>query len=312
MKPASFDYIRPQTLEELLATLTDGDVLLAGGQSLLPDLNERRRRARRLVDVNYVTGLDACDFGGADSGQHRVVLGALTRHQDLAGRADARAAVPVLSEAARYVGHEAVRVRGTLGGSIANADPAAELPGVCVMLGAVARLRFPAGERTVDVASLARPGGLAEHEVITAVELPALRPGEGWGFRELSRPGAYAFPLVTVAATVLPGPGGTVAELRAAVTGAAPAPYALSGEAATGLVGARPAGPGDGEWADAVADELAAAADPQTDQYASAAYRRRIVRHLARQAVADALRRTAPGGTAGSGTAGSGTAEAVA
>ena len=76
MKPASFDYIRPLTLEELLATLTDGDVLLAGGQSLLPDLNERRRCARRLVDVNYIEGLDTCDFGGSDSGQRRGVLGA--------------------------------------------------------------------------------------------------------------------------------------------------------------------------------------------------------------------------------------------
>lgn len=298
MKPGSFGYIRPRTLEELLATLTDGDVLLAGGQSLLPDLNERRRGARRLVDLNYVAGLDSGQCGGLDSGRRGVVFGALTRHRDLAGRADVRAAVPVLSEAARHVGHEAVRVRGTLGGSLANADPAAELPGVCVLLGAVARLRSPVRERIADVASLARPGGLAHDEVITAIEMPALRPGEGWGFRELSRPGAYAFPLVTVAVTVLPGPDGEVAALRAAVTGAAPAPYALPAGAVAALAGARPAGPGGGQWADAVADELTAAAEPVTDQYASAAYRRRIVRHLARQAVADALRRAAPGGPA--------------
>lgn len=286
MKPAPFGYVRPSTLGELLGTLAPGDVLLAGGQSLLPELNERRRLPRRLVDLNAVTELSRWEPGpGA------LVAGALTRHRDLAGRADVRAAVPVLAEAARHVGHAAVRSRGTLGGSIANADPAAELPGVCVLLGAAATLRTPgaAGERAVPVADLLRPGGLADNEVITAVRIPALRAGEGWGFRELSRPGAYAFPLVTVAATVMLGADGTVAGLRAAVTGAAEAPYTLGDDEAAGLLGSLPADP----WADAAAGRLAAAARPVTDHYASAAYRRRMVRHLARQAVADATRRAA-------------------
>ena len=289
MKPAAFDYVRPLTLEDLLGTLSDGDVLLAGGQSLLPELNERRRRPRRLVDLNAVTELEHCE-----AGQDRVVVGALTRHRDLAERSDVRAAVPVLSQAARHVGHAAIRTRGTLGGSIANADPAAELPGVCVLLDAVARLRSATGERTATVAALMRPGGLAEHEVITTIEMPRLRPGEGWGFRELSRPGAYAFPLVTAGTTLLLGADGTVAGLRAAVTGAAAAPYALPDHAVAGLLGARPSG----TWADAVADQLAAAANPVTDHHASAAYRRRIVRHLVRQAVADALERAVPGAAA--------------
>ena len=81
MKPAPFDYIRPLGLDELLGTLTDGDVLLAGGQSLLPELNERRRCPRRLVDLNAVAELQQCE-----AGQDRVVLGALTRHRDLAER----------------------------------------------------------------------------------------------------------------------------------------------------------------------------------------------------------------------------------
>jgi carbon-monoxide dehydrogenase medium subunit len=261
-------------------------VLLAGGQSLLPELNERRRRPRRLVDLNAVGELQQCE-----AGQGRVVIGALTRHRDLAERSDVRAAVPVLSRAAQYVGHAAVRTRGTLGGSIANADPAAELPGVCVLLDAVARLRSVAGERTTAVANLMRPGGLAEREVITAVEMTALQPGEGWGFRELSRPGAYAFPLVTVGTTLLLDPGGAVAGLRAAVTGAEAAPYTLPEDAVAGLLGVRPTD----AWAVAVADQLAAEANPVTDHYASSAYRRRIVRHLARQAVADARERAAQG-----------------
>lgn len=286
MKPAPFDYLRPLNLADLIGTLADGDVLLAGGQSLLPELNERRRRPRRLVDLNAVAELERCD-----AGPDRVVVGALTRHRDLAERGDLRAAVPVLSRAAQHVGHAAVRTRGTLGGSIANADPAAELPGVCMLLDAVAWLRSAAGERATAVANLMRPGGLADREVITAVEMPALRPGEGWGFRELSRPGAYAFPVVTVSTTLLLGADGTVAGLRAAVTGAAPVPYTLPADSVAGLLGA----PVTDAWADAAAGQLAAAADPATDRYCSAAYRRRIVRHLARQAIADARRRAVPG-----------------
>src|ERR1700757_4032980 len=292
MKAAPFDYVRPLNLEELLGTLGEGDVLLAGGQSLLPDLNEHRRRPRRLVDLNAVTELEHCE-----AGPDRVVVGALTRHRDLAQRSDVRAAVPVLSQAARHVGHAAVRTRGTLGGSIDNADHAtdpAELPGICVLLDAVARLRSAAGERTTAVAPLLRPGGLADDEVITAIELPRLRPGEGWGFRELNRPGAYAFPVVTASTTLLLGADGAVAGLRVAVTGAAAAPYALPDHAVAGLLGARPSD----TWADAVAGQLAAAADPVTDHYASAAYRRRIVRHLVRQAVADSLERAVPGAAA--------------
>jgi aerobic carbon-monoxide dehydrogenase medium subunit len=289
MKPAPFDYVRPLDLEALVGTLTDGDVLLAGGQSLLPELNERRRRPRRLVDLNAVAELEHCE-----TGPDRVLVGALTRHRDLAERSDVYAAVPVLSRAAQHVGHAAVRTRGTLGGSIANADPAAELPGVCVLLNAVARLRSAAGERTVAVASLMSPGGLTAHEVITAVEIPALRPGEGWGFRELSRSGAYAFPLVTVSTTLLLSANGAVAGLRAAVTGAVAVPYALPEGAVAGLLGAHPTD----AWADAIANQLAAVADPGTDQYASAAYRRRIVRHLSRQAIADARQRAVPGAAA--------------
>lgn len=289
MKPAPFEYVRPESLDELVGMLTAGDVLLAGGQSLLPALSERRRRLRRLVDVNAVPGLERCEAGPG-----LLRAGALTRHRDLAGRADVRAAVPVLAEAARHVGHEAVRVRGTLGGSIANADPAAELPGVCVLLEAVARVRSAAaGERAVPVADLLRPGGLAEGEVITVVEVPALRPGEGWGFAELSRPGAYAFPLVTVSATVMRGSGGVVTGVRAAVTGAAGAPYALPGEEAAGLLGAVPSA----AWAGAVAGRLAAAARPVSDHYASAGYRRRMVAHLARRVLADAAGRAGAGGT---------------
>src|SRR5258707_2287280 len=97
MKPAAFCYVRPRDLDELLATLAEGDVLLAGGQSLVPQLNARERRALRLVDLGAVTELSRCEIG-----PDRVVLGALTRHHDLASRGDLRAAVPVLAQAGRH------------------------------------------------------------------------------------------------------------------------------------------------------------------------------------------------------------------
>lgn len=282
MKPAPFDYAHPHDLAELLATLVDGDVLLAGGQSLLPELNERKRSPRRLVDINGTVGMQHLDVG-----PNSVVLGALTRHQTLADSAEVRAAVPMLSNAAARVGHAAVRTRGTLGGSIANADPAAELPGICVLLGASAQLRSPDSSRTVGVEHLLHPGAIGEQEVIVAIELPRMAGRDGWGFREVSRPGAYAFPLVTVAATLRLAADGTVVALRAAVTGAAPVPYAL-GDAARELVGREP----DQEWFTAVADLLLQRADPVDDLYASAAYRRRLIRHLTREVLADALRRS--------------------
>jgi CO/xanthine dehydrogenase FAD-binding subunit len=281
MKPGPFDYARPRDLAELLGTLVDGDVLLAGGQSLLPQLNERKRSPRRLVDINGTVGLQRLDVG-PDS----VVLGALTRHQTLADSPEVRAAVPMLSNAAARVGHAAVRTRGTLGGSIANADPAAELPGICVLLGASAQLRSPDSSRTVDVEELLHQGAIGEQEVIVAIELPHMAAQDGWGFREVKRPGAYAFPLVTVAATLRLAVDGTVAALRAAVTGAAPVPYALGN--AGGLIGREP----DQEWFTAVADFLLERADPVGDLYASAAYRGRLIRHLTHEVLADALRRT--------------------
>jgi aerobic carbon-monoxide dehydrogenase medium subunit len=284
MKPPALGYIRPRDMGELLAALADGDVLLAGGQSLLPQLNARERRPRRLVDLAGIAELNRWDIR-----PDHVVLGALTRHQDLASRSDLRAAVPVLACAAGHVGHAAVRTRGTLGGSIANADPAAELPGVCVLLEATATLHSPDGAWQTAVADLLRPGGIAELEVITSVEVRRLSPGEGWGFGELSRPGAYAFPLVTVAATLRLAADGTVAGVHAAVTGAAPAPYTL-GDAGD-LLGAQPSD----DWAETVAGRLAASANPADDQHASAAYRRRMVRHLARGVLFEARGRAAQG-----------------
>jgi carbon-monoxide dehydrogenase medium subunit len=281
VKPAPFEYVRPRDLVELFDTLADGDVLLAGGQSLVPQLNERQRQPRRLVDINEIAELHRIDVG-ADT----VVLGALTRHQALVDNPELRAALPLLSCAAAHVGHAAVRTRGTLGGSLANADPAAELPGVCLLLGATVALCSPEAARVVGVGELLRSGGLADREVIVAIEAPRPATTLAWGFREISRPGGYAFPLVTVAATLSIAVEGTVAAVRAVVTGAAPVPYVVD-VPADGLLGSKPRH----DWYESVADRLVAGADPVDDLYASAAYRCRLIRHLTHQVLADAIGR---------------------
>jgi carbon-monoxide dehydrogenase medium subunit len=283
MKPALFDYVRPRDLGELVALLTEGDVLLAGGQSLLPQFNEGAPMPRRLVDLNAVA-----ELGRWEIGADQVVLGALTRHQELVKREDLLAAVPVLAHAAGHVGHLAVRTRGTLGGSLANADPAAELPGVCLLLEASVRLSGPDGLRSIPVAELL--GRLRDREVIVAVELPRPAPGAGWGFRKLSRRGADAFPLVTASAMLHLAADGTVSRARAVVTGAAPAPYAVE---EPGLLGRTP-GP---EWVEEFAELLVDAADPVDDVYATAAFRRRMVRQLASDVLADSRKRAFAGPT---------------
>jgi carbon-monoxide dehydrogenase medium subunit len=281
VKPAPFEYVRPRDLAELFDTLADGDVLLAGGQSLVPQLNERKRQPRRLIDINAIAELHRVDVG-----PDTVVLGALTRHQALVDNPEVRAAVPLVSCAAAHVGHAAVRTRGTLGGSLANADPAAELPGVCVLLGATVALRSPEAARVLGVVELLRCGGPADREVIVAIEVPRPATPQAWGFREISRPGGYAFPLVTVAAMASLAVEGTVAAVRAVVAGAAPVPYVVD-VPADGL----PGGETTHDWYESVVDRLVAGADPVDDLHASAAYRRRLIRHLTHQVLADAIGR---------------------
>ena len=152
MKPAPFRYARPQNLAdavELLAAADHDVKILAGGQSLVPMLNLRLVRPSVLIDLNGVPGLDHVT-PGPDGG---LSIGALVRHAALAGSAAVIERAPLLAEAARHVGHAAIRHRGTLGGSLAHADPAAELPAVLVALGAELTLHGRRGARTIQARS---------------------------------------------------------------------------------------------------------------------------------------------------------------
>jgi aerobic carbon-monoxide dehydrogenase medium subunit len=210
VKPAPFDYHRAASVEDAVAALasTPDAKAIAGGQSLAPLLNLRLARPSLLVDVARIPDLADVERDGA-----RVRVGALVRHAALA-RQDAH---PLLAEAARFIGHPAIRTRGTAGGSLAHADPAAELPVVALATGAVVHVSGAAGPRSLRADELfvgPLQTSLADDELITAVDFPL---PDAWGFVELARRHGD-FALVVVAAARFGG------ETRVAVGGVAPTP----------------------------------------------------------------------------------------
>lgn len=198
MKPPPFDYHRATSVRDAVQALADahGDAkIIAGGQSLVPVLALRMARPKVLVDINRIPGLST--IVPVDGG---VRIGALVRHARLAEQT----AHPMLAEAARWIGHPAIRSRGTSGGSIAHADPAAELPVVAAALEATIHLAGPRGTRTssaTDFCVGALETTLAEDEMITAIDMPL---PQRWGFAEFSRRHGD-FGLVTVAAAEVGG-----------------------------------------------------------------------------------------------------------
>ena len=187
MKAASFAYVRPATLDDAVAelTATDGDgKVLAGGQSLVPVLAMRLGRPGTLVDINAVAGLDRIERRGSV-----LRVGATVRQRSVE-RSPESAAVPALGLALPFVGHRELRSRGTVCGSLAHADPGAELPAVASCLGATMEVTGPAGRRRVAAPDFFRGAmttALGVDEILTAVELPVAAPGEGFGFAEIAR-----------------------------------------------------------------------------------------------------------------------------
>lgn len=199
MKPAPFDYARPHDLGEALGLLqTPGARLLAGGQSLVPLLNLRLARPSLLIDVGRLPGLDGISVAGDGS----LRLGALVRHQRLLTDPTVGARAPLLRQAARHVGHVAIRNRGTLGGSLVHADPTAELAAAAVALDAAFRLVSRGGERWVPARSFFQgpfTTSTAEDEMLVEVSVPDRPAGEGSAFLEVS-PREGDFAIVAVAA----------------------------------------------------------------------------------------------------------------
>jgi carbon-monoxide dehydrogenase medium subunit len=285
MKPAAFEYVVANSIEQAVTALAQagGEAkILAGGQSLVPMLNFRLLRPAILVDINRIPGLAFIEDAG-----DAVKIGALTRHHQIETSPVIAKHFPVLSCAMTHVAHLAIRNRGTIGGSLSHADPAAELPMMALLLGAKLHIVSGRGERFVEARAFfhdALTVDLADDELLTEIHLPKLPPRTGWGFEEVARR-AGDFALAAVAVTITMS-GGAMKEARIALTGVGPTPLRAS-EAEALLAGQKP----ETKLMARAIEAVRAAIEPETDLHASADYRRQLAGALAGRALATALQR---------------------
>jgi carbon-monoxide dehydrogenase medium subunit len=272
VKPAPFAYAKARSLDEaigLLGQQPDGVKLLAGGQSLIATLNMRLSEPRLLVDINGLT-----ELSGIRLDNDRLAIGALTRHVEVERSADIARHAPLLAKALPHIAHPAIRNRGTIGGSVAFADPAAELPACLVALGSEIEIVGPAGKRTVPADDFFKDlfeTALGPQDVLTAIRIPAATASHRCGFDEFARRlGDYA--LVGLAATAI-AEGSAMKDVRLAYFGVGATPVRAKGAEA-----ALAAGDIDKAVASLV-DDL----DPQGDVHADAAVKRHLAGVLLRR-----------------------------
>ena len=285
MKPAPFDYIAATSVDMAAAALADGGddaKIIAGGQSLVPLLNFRLLRPSILIDINRIESLAFISETATD-----IRVGALTRHYQLETSPVIARHLPVLSCAMTHVAHLAIRNRGTIGGSLAHGDPAAELPMMALLLdaelhiGSVAAARITAAR---DFFLDALTVDLNAGEIVTEIALPKLPPQTGWGFAEVSRRrGDFA---LAAAAATLAVAAGAIVEARIALSGIGrTAVRAATAESL--LVGHALEPPLVSQAIEAVRPAI----EPDTDLHASADYRRHLAGVLTGRALAAAWRR---------------------
>jgi aerobic carbon-monoxide dehydrogenase medium subunit len=273
MKASAFNYARATSVAnalELLVAHGDGAKVLSGGQSLMPAMNLRLISPELIVDIGEITELHGISVTG-----NVVRIGALTRHVDLAKSSEIAAHAPLLTEAIAHVAHPAIRNRGTLGGSLAHADPASELPACMVALNATIIVRGQAGERRIAAEDFFKgiyETALSAQELLVAVELPAARKNAAHFFHEFARRhGDYAITGLAAQAVVQ---GDVFADLRLVFFAVGDRP--ILAKAATKLVRTAITPAVLSEASTALGEEL----DPQDDQQASAAMRRHLAKVL--------------------------------
>jgi len=286
MIPAPFEYSAPKSLEEALRLLErhgDEARVLAGGHSLLPLMKLRLAAPRYVIDLGRLRGLDAIR-----EEEGRILIGALATHADIESSSLLRAKCPVLAETAAEIGDVQVRNRGTIGGSLAHADPAADYPATILSLDAEILATSSSGTRTIPardffvdmLTTQLRPG-----EVLTEVRVPVMAPRTGACYRKLHQP-ASGFALVGVAARVTINKGGKIGDVAIGITGVAPKAYraeaverALRGKKPSGMLLAE------------AARHATHGADLLSDLHASAEYRREMASVFTRRAVEGAVQR---------------------
>jgi carbon-monoxide dehydrogenase medium subunit len=228
VKPSRFEYFAPSTVDECVALLAEHGEdakLLAGGQSLVPLMNLRLAAPEVLIDLNGVAELERVSDDG-----DRLVVGAMTRHSDVASSPAVRAACPLLARAAGLIGYPAIRNRGTLGGSIVHADPASEMPCVALTLDAELVVIGPGGRRTIPAGDFFVSHfttSLEPDELLVEVRYPRLEDGDGWEFVEFSRKnGDFA---VAAVAVEVRRRNGRLEQARVGVAGVGERPWRATG-----------------------------------------------------------------------------------
>jgi len=284
VKPVKFDYHAPTSLDDAVALLQryGGDAkILAGGQSLMPLLNFRLSRPAALVDLNRIPSLA---YIREHDGQVR--LGAMTRQRTIEFSPVVARRLPLLSEATKWVGHLPIRTRGTIGGSIAHADPSAEYPAVLTALEGEVVARGPKGERVVKAKDLFLTyltTSLESDEVLAEIRLPVMPMGAGFALEEFARRHGD-FAIVAIAALVVRD-AARCKQARLATAGAGPVPVRLrAAEEILERDGVTDAA------IDAAARRAAELVSPDSDIHASADYRRHLTMVLTRRALKRALK----------------------
>jgi aerobic carbon-monoxide dehydrogenase medium subunit len=285
MKPAKFDYYAPGSIEEALELLVryDGEArVLAGGQSLVPMMNFRLAAPAAIVDLNRIASLSFIRPEG-----DAVLIGAMTRQRTLQFSDVIRKSVPLLHAGIEYVGHLPTRSRGTIGGSIAHADPAAEIPMVLRALEATVVVCGQEGKRTIELADLfvgAMTTSLGPAEILTEIEVPVMPSGAGFAVKEFSRRHGD-FAIAAIAAIVMHAADGRLS-VRLSTGGISAVPDRLrSAEEILEREGLTDA------TIKRAADVAAEVVEPLSDQNGSAEYRRELTRTLTQRAVSEAAQR---------------------
>ena len=284
MKPAAFEYFGPASRDEALDLLARHEDAkpLAGGQSLVPAMNFRLARPAVLIDLNRIA-----DLAGIHEGES-LRIGAMTRQADIERQAGMARLAPLVSDAMPHVAHAPIRNRGTIGGNLAHADPASELPAVMTALGARFRLQRIQGERWIPASEFFQGlfvTALEVGELLVEVEIPRRPARSGHGFLEVCRRhGDYA--LTGACAEVSLNDRGECALARLVLFGVGEGPW-LANRANDLLTGSRP----DAEIIAAAAETVRADVDPPSDIHASAAYRRHLSGVLARRVLSLAFER---------------------
>jgi aerobic carbon-monoxide dehydrogenase medium subunit len=286
MYPAAFDYYAPKHIKEvlgLLGKLKDDAKIIAGGHSLIPMMKLRLAQPKHLVDLRKVSGLSGIKLNGK-----ALAIGAMTTHWEIESSATVKSKLPVLSEVASVIGDPAVRNKGTLGGSLAHADPAADWPAAMIALDAELVCEGPKGKRKVAADQWflgLMATALQDKELLVQVRVPLPAAGSGAAYMKFPHP-ASRFAVVGVCAAVTLDRQGTCVKASVAVTGAGTKAVRAKGVEAA-LVGKRL----EAAAIEAAAQKAAEGVDVQADLQGPVEYKAHLCRVFAKRAITEAVKR---------------------